>query len=55
VAWLRRTVETGMPNLVLFRADPIFDRVRRAPEFQAFLAEIEPVWKRYEQESAGER
>jgi tetratricopeptide (TPR) repeat protein len=55
VAWLRRTVETGMPNLVLFRADPIFDRVRRAPEFQAFLADIEPVWKRYEQESAGER
>jgi serine/threonine-protein kinase len=55
VDYLRRTVAAGMPNLTLFRKDPLLDRVRGTAEFKAFLAELEPVWARYEREAAPER
>jgi TolB-like protein/tetratricopeptide (TPR) repeat protein/predicted Ser/Thr protein kinase len=55
VDYLRRTVATGMPNLTLFRKDPLMERVRGTPEFTAFLAELEPVWARYEREAAADR
>jgi serine/threonine-protein kinase len=54
VEWLRRTVAFGMPDLTLFRKDPLLARVRGTPEFAAFEAELEPVWKRYEREAAAE-
>ena len=47
---LRRAVETGMPNRTLFLADPLLASVRGTPEFAAFDAELEPVFRRYEQE-----
>jgi TolB-like protein/tetratricopeptide (TPR) repeat protein len=52
VAWLRRTVATGMPARTLFLMDPLLARVRGTPEFAAFDAELEPVWRGYERESA---
>ena len=55
VDYLRRTVAVGMPNLTLFRKDPLLDRVRGTGEFKAFLAELDPVWARYEREAAAER
>ena len=55
VDYLRRTVAAGMPNLTLFRKDPLLDRVRGTAEFKAFVAELEPVWARYEREAAPER
>jgi hypothetical protein len=45
---LRLTVETGMPNRPLFLADPLLAPVRSTPEFAAFDAELEPVWRKYE-------
>jgi hypothetical protein len=55
VDYLRRTVAAGMPNLTLFRKDPLLDRVRGSAEFKTFLAELEPVWARYEREATSER
>ena len=51
VEWLGRTVATGMPNRTLFLREPLLAKVRASPEFAAFDAELEPVWKRYERES----
>jgi hypothetical protein len=50
VDMLRRAVETGMPNRTLFLADPLLASVRGTPQFVAFDAELEPVFRRYEQE-----
>jgi len=44
VAWLRTTVEKGMPNYPLFARDPDLDRVRSSPDFKAFMAELKPRW-----------
>ena len=52
VDMLRRAVEMGMPNRTLFRSDPLLASVRTTPEFTAFDAELEPVWKRYETQAA---
>ena len=46
VEWLRRTADTGMPNYPLFARDPLLDSIRREPAFIAFMAELEPRWKR---------
>jgi tetratricopeptide (TPR) repeat protein len=55
VDMLRRTVAAGMPDRTLFLSDPLLARVRPTPEFVAFDAELEPVWKRYERETAAEK
>ena len=51
VDMLRRTVATGMPDRPLFHADPLLASVRSSAEFAAFDAELEPIWRKYEQES----
>jgi len=51
VDMLRRAAEMGMPNRTLFRSDPLLAPIRTSPEFTAFDAELEPVWKRYEREA----
>jgi serine/threonine-protein kinase len=53
VDMLRRTVATGMPDRTLFLRDPLLEKLRKAPEFAAFDAELEPVWRRYEKEWGG--
>jgi TolB-like protein/aminoglycoside phosphotransferase (APT) family kinase protein/tetratricopeptide (TPR) repeat protein len=50
VDMLRKTVATGMPDRTLFLRDPLLEKVRKSPEFAAFDAELEPVWRRYENE-----
>ena len=50
VEMLRRTVATGMPDRTLFLADPLLASVRATPEFAAFDAELEPVFRRYERD-----
>ena len=47
---LRRTAQTGMPNRPLFLADPLLERIRSSPEFAAFDAELEPLWRKYERD-----
>ncbi len=47
---LRRTVATGMPDRPLFLADPLLAPIRSTPEFAAFDAELEPLWRKYERE-----
>jgi hypothetical protein len=39
-----------MPNPTLFRADPLLASVRGTPEFTAFDAELEPLFRRYQRE-----
>ena len=53
VDMLRRTVATGMPDRTLFLRDPLLEKIRGTPEFAAFDAEFEPVWRRYEKEWGG--
>jgi tetratricopeptide (TPR) repeat protein len=51
VDMLRRAVETGMPDLTLYRTDPLLASIRSSAEYKAFDAELEPVFRRYEQEA----
>jgi TolB-like protein/tetratricopeptide (TPR) repeat protein len=53
VDMLRRTVEMGMPDRTLFLTDPLLAPIRSTPEFAAFDAEFEPVWRKYEREYGG--
>ena len=48
--WLRTTAETGMPNYPLFERDPYLNRIRQAPEFIQFLAEMKEQHERYKRE-----
>ena len=50
VVWLRRTAEMGMPSYPLFARDPMLDRIRQAPEFVAFIAEMKDQHERYRRE-----
>jgi TolB-like protein len=50
VEMLRRAVQTGMPNRTLFLSDPLLAPIRTSPEFVAFDAELEPVFRGYERE-----
>ncbi len=43
--WLRKTVETGMPDYPMFERDANPARVRSSAEFVQFMAELKP---RYE-------
>ena len=53
VDMLRRTVAAGMPNRTLFLADPLLAPVRSSPEFAAFDAELEPIWRQLQKEQPG--
>jgi tetratricopeptide (TPR) repeat protein len=50
VHWLRKTVETGMPDYPLFARDPNFARVRASAEFVQFMAELKPRYEAMERE-----
>lgn len=50
VEWLRKTVETGMPNYTLFSRDPHLDRIRKHPAFVAFMDDLKPRWEAYKRE-----
>ena len=41
VRWLREAADTGFPCYPLFARDPNLDRIRRHPEFVAFMAEMQ--------------
>jgi serine/threonine-protein kinase len=50
VEWLRKTVETGMPNYTLFSRDSHLDRIRKHPAFVAFMNDLKPRWEAYQRE-----
>jgi DNA-binding winged helix-turn-helix (wHTH) protein/TolB-like protein/Tfp pilus assembly protein PilF len=50
VPWLRKTVETGMPDYPLFARDPNLARVRASAEFVQFMAELKPRYEAMERE-----
>jgi len=50
VEWLRKTVETGMPNYTLFSRDAHLDRIRKDPAFIAFMNDLRPRWESYKRE-----
>ena len=47
VTWLRETVETGMPNYLLFSRDSNLDRIRTHSAFVQFMAEMKTRWGDY--------
>ena len=50
VKWLKETAATGFPNYPLFERDPYLNRIRRAPEFIQFMAELKTRWESYKKE-----
>jgi hypothetical protein len=42
-----------MPDLTLYRSDPLLASIRSSAEYKAFDAELEPVYERYEREVGG--
>jgi len=50
VRWLRKTVETGMPDYPMFARDPNLARVRASTEFAQFMAELKPRFEAMELE-----
>jgi tetratricopeptide (TPR) repeat protein len=50
VEWLKKTVETGMPNYTVFARDPQLDPIRKDPAFVTFLKELELRWEAYRRE-----
>ena len=50
VRWLRKTVETGMPDYPLFARDPNLARVRSSAEFVQFMSELRPRYEAMERE-----
>ena len=50
VRWLRKTVETGMPNYPMFARDSNLTRIRRSAEFVQFISELKPRWEAMERE-----
>ncbi|MCL4522379.1 MAG: protein kinase [Acidobacteria bacterium] len=50
VEWLRKTVDTGMPNYILFARDPHLDKIRKDRGFVEFMAELKPRFEKYQQE-----
>jgi Flp pilus assembly protein TadD len=50
VRWLRKTVETGMPDYPMFAGDETLARVRSSPEFIQFMAELKPRYEAMERE-----
>jgi len=52
VKWLRETAATGFPCYPLFERDPYLNRIRQAPEFVQFMAEMKEQFERYKREFA---
>jgi len=52
VKWLRTTADTGMPNYPMFERDPYLNRIRQAPEFIQFMAEMKAQNEKYRREFA---
>jgi len=50
VKWLRKTSESGFPCYPRFERDAYFDRIRQAPEFVQFMAELKHEWETYKTE-----
>ena len=50
VKWLKETAETGFPNYPLFERDPYLNRIRQAPEFVQFMAEMKSQNEKYRNE-----
>ena len=48
--WLRKTVETGMPNYPMFARDSNLARIRRSAEYVKFMSELKPRWDAMERE-----
>jgi TolB-like protein len=52
VKWLRETAATGFPCYPLFERDAYLNRIRQAPEFMQFMAEMKAQNERYRREFA---
>ena len=52
VKWLRESAATGFPCFPLFERDPYLNRIRQAPEFVQFMAEMKAQFERYKREFA---
>ena len=50
VKWLRETAATGFPCYPLFERDVYLNRIRQAPEFIKFMAEMKAQNERYRRE-----
>ena len=50
VKWLRETAATGFPSYPLFERDAYLNRIRQAPEFIQFMAEMKAQNERYRRE-----
>ena len=42
--WLRETVATGLAIYPAFERDRFLDRIRQAPEFMQFMAEMKQLY-----------
>ena len=47
LAWLRQAVRVGNHNFPWFQRDKNWDKLRRDPEFQRIMSEVEGYWKHY--------
>jgi serine/threonine-protein kinase len=52
VEWLKETVATGFPCYPHFARDPYLDRIRQAPEFVRFMAQMQARNESYRREFA---
>jgi hypothetical protein len=50
VKWLREANDAGFQRYPLFKRDASLDRIRQAPEFIPFMAEMKAQNERYERE-----
>src|SRR3989442_15801991 len=50
VKWLREAAHTGFPAYPLFERDAFLNRIRQAPEFIQFMAEMKAQNERYRRE-----
>ena len=50
VKWLRETAASGFQPYALFECDPNLNRIRQAPEFMQFMAEMKALHEKYERE-----
>jgi serine/threonine protein kinase/TolB-like protein/Flp pilus assembly protein TadD len=50
VRWLRETAATGFPCYPLFERDPYLNRIRKAPDFVQFMAEMKAQFEKYKGE-----
>ncbi len=48
--WLKEAAETGLSCYQLFERDPYLNRIRQAPEFIQFMAEMKAQVEKYTRE-----